>query len=381
MTISRRKAIALVGGGVILAAAATTGYRVTRSPQTALKPWELAGTYAEPRQKALSFALLSPNPHNLQPWLVDLSEPDTVVLYANPDKFLPETDPMSRQITIGLGAFLEVMRMAAAQDGFRVDLDYFPDGFDAKALDARPIARAVFVKDAAQDPDPLFAHVLTRRSNKEPYDTSRPVSGTTVEVLKAASSDLDFGSTLDAQDIAYFRDLTTEALFVELKTPRTHMESVDVFRIGHQEVDASPDGIDLSGPMFESLKLAGLFDREQAADPTSMSYQAGLDMVAGYCETAMGYVWLTTATNTRIDQLNAGRNWVRVNLAATGMGLGIHPLSQALQEYPEMAAHYRDIHARLAPEGGTVQMFGRIGYGPDLPPSPRWSLEHKIVAS
>ncbi|NQY61993.1 twin-arginine translocation pathway signal protein [Cognatishimia sp.] len=381
MTLSRRKAIALVGGGLILVAGGATGYRVTRRPQTALKPWELAGTYVEPRQKALSFALLSPNPHNLQPWLVDLSEPDTVVLYANPEKLLPETDPMSRQITIGLGAFLEVMRMAAAHDGYRVDFEYFPDGSSTQMLDARPIARAVFVKDPDQSPDPLFGHVLARRSNKEPYDTSRPVAAETVDILKAASAEISFGSTLDAEDITYFREMTAEALFVELKTPRTHMESVDVFRIGHREVDASPDGIDLSGPMFEGLKLAGMFNRAQAADPNSMAYQGGLDMVASYCATAMGYVWLTTEGNTRIDQLNAGRNWVRVNLAATGLGLGIHPLSQALQEYPEMAAHYQDIHARLAPEGGTVQMFGRIGYGPDLPPSPHWTLEHKIVAS
>ncbi len=69
----------------------------------------------------------------------------------------------------------------------------------------------------------------------------------------------------------------------------------------------------------------------------------------------------------------------RLNLAATGQGVGMQPLSQALQEYPEMGDLYRDIHERLAPGGGTVQMFGRIGYGPDVPQSPRWPVESKIV--
>ena len=321
MTLSRRKTIALIGGGVIFAAAGATGYAVTRQPQTARKPWELAGSYAEPRQKALSFALLAPNPHNQQPWLVDLSEPGAVVLYANPEKLLPHTDPMSRQITIGLGAFLEVMRMAAAQDGYRVDLEYFPEGFNAEALDARPIARARFEKDTAQQPDPLFAHVLTRRSNKEPYDTARPVEAAAVAALKAASSDIAFGSTLDPEDIAFYREFSKEALWVELRTPRTYKESVDVFRIGHREVDANPDGIDLSGPMFESLRLAGMFNREIALDQESLAFKGGIQAVNAYCETAMGYVWLKTPTNTRLDQMNAGRNWVRVNLAATGLVL------------------------------------------------------------
>ncbi len=66
-------------------------------------------------------------------------------------------------------------------------------------------------------------------------------------------------------------------------------------------------------------------------------------------------------------------------VVAAGAGVAIQPLSQALQEYPEMAGPYRDIHARLAPEGGTVQMFARAGYGPQVGPSPRWPLEAKVV--
>ena len=46
-----------------------------------------------------------------------------------------------------------------------------------------------------------------------------------------------------------------------------------------------------------------------------------------------------------------------------------------------MAAHYRQVHELLAPEGGTVQMLARLGYGESVPPSPRWSLEAVIAGS
>ena len=49
-----------------------------------------------------------------------------MTLYVDTDRLLPETDPYNRQITIGLGCFLEIMRMAAAEDGYRVDLDALP---------------------------------------------------------------------------------------------------------------------------------------------------------------------------------------------------------------------------------------------------------------
>ena len=44
MTLTRRKVLALLGGGTIVAATASTGLAVTRTPRTALAPWEAAGT-------------------------------------------------------------------------------------------------------------------------------------------------------------------------------------------------------------------------------------------------------------------------------------------------------------------------------------------------
>jgi len=380
MSLSRRKAIALIGGGVVVAAAGTSGYAVTRTPSTATQPWEMAGRYTEPRRRALSYGLLAPNPHNRQPWIAELIGQDEVLIYADTGRLLPETDPFSRQITIGLGCFLEVMRMAAAQDGYRVDLDIFPEGEDRAALDARPVARARFEKDADIQPDPLFAHVMDRRSLKEPFDETRKVEARLLaELSEAVTTGSLFGGSVADKDIAEFRALSHEALRIEIETPRTFQESVDLFRIGHREVDANPDGIDFTGPLFESLRLAGLFSRESAVDTSSSAYQAGLDAVYANTDTAMGHIWLLSGTNTRRDQIRTGADWVRVNLAATGLGLGMQPLSQALQEYPEMAGLYRQIHDRLAPKGETIQMFARIGYGPDVGPSPRWPLDAKIA--
>jgi hypothetical protein len=59
----------------------------------------------------------------------------------------------------------------------------------------------------------------------------------------------------------------------------------------------------------------------------------------------------------------------------------MQPLSQALQEYPEMAGHYREMRRELGIGGGeTLQMFVRLGYGPAIEPAPRWPCESRIFA-
>ena len=130
---SRRNVLMLIGGGVVVAAAAGSGYIATRGPsEAAREPWRRAGKYAEFRRSALSYALLAPNPHNRQPWLVKLEGENALTLYCDLDRRLPVTDPFDRQITIGCGAFLELLVLAAAQDGYQATVTPFPEGEDLK---------------------------------------------------------------------------------------------------------------------------------------------------------------------------------------------------------------------------------------------------------
>jgi hypothetical protein len=381
MPISRRKFIGIMGGGTI--AAATVGamtFLSTRTPNKALAPWKLAGGYDEPRQRALSFAILAPNPHNRQPWQVDLSQDNKIILYADTERLLPHTDPFNRQITIGLGCFLELLRMAAAEEGYLVSIAGFPEGFDQDQLDKRPVASMTFVKNASVQKDPLFSHVLSRRSLKEPFDLSRNVPNEVLSDLENMNQPgVTIATTNRADTVGKLRKLTHEALAIEIETPRTYRESVDLFRIGKSEINANPDGIDFSGPLFDSLSLAGLFSRELTLDTESSAYEQGVGAVMSNVDTAMGYVWLVTKSNTRIDQLNAGRDWLRVNLTTTGLGVGVQPISQALQEYAEMTETFDKVHRLLNAQGKTVQMLGRLGYAEMVPPSPRWSIESKII--
>lgn len=365
MSISRRKTLALIGGGTILAAgAAAGGFLSTRTPTRALAPWSAAGSYADPRKRALSYALLAPNPHNLQPWLVGLDGSDTVALYHDPARRLPHTDPYDRQITIGFGCFLEQMIIAASADGQGVELALFPEGEDG------PVARAVFTDGAA--PDPLAKAIMDRRSCKEPF-ADRPVPPDVAQALRAHAD-----IVTDPDAVAAIRDLTWQAWMTEAFTPRTMQESVDLMRFGKAEINANPDGIDLGGAFLESLMLAGVVSRAAQADPESAGFKEGVNIYSEMLAATPAYAVLTSDTNSRADQIQAGRRWLRLNLATTKTGLSLHPVSQCLQEYPEMAPHYARAHQLMAAPGQTVQMLGRLGYGPETPRTPRWPLEAKL---
>lgn len=366
MTLSRRRTLTLLGGGIVVAATASAGtFLATRTPERALQPWQAAGGYDDPRLFALSYALLAPNPHNRQPWLVELEGSDAFVLHRDKSRALPHTDPFHRQIFVGLGCFLELMTVAATQRGKTAEITLFPDGKDG------PVAHVRLMEGASVDP--LAAAILDRRSCKEPFE-DRPVPDSAAADLAA------YGTVItDPETVSRIKSLTWEAWLTEMHTHRALKESVDLMRFGKAEINANPDGIDLGGPFLESLMLAGVLTRENQLDPQSTGFKEGVKMYESMLHATPAYVALTTMGNERLDQITAGRRWLRLNLETTRLGLALHPVSQALQEYEEMAPYYAEAHRVLAKPGETVQMLGRLGYGPGTARTPRWPLETRIL--
>jgi len=365
---SRRHVLALLAAAPALAACAPSGLP---DPYAA---WRTPGAgQADPRRFALAHAILAPNPHNRQPWLIDLIGADQLALYADLTRLLPATDPPNRQITVGCGAFLELLAIAARQNGYRAEIVAFPEGEPEPVLDGRPVAHVTLVKDAALTPDPLYAHITARRTNRLKFDPRDPAPTVLEAVRTAAQNDacaafiVAGGAQRDA-----LRDLTKRGWRLEASTPHTIQESIDLMRIGAGEIARNPDGLVLRGPVIEAAHAAGLITHKTLADPKSMAYAQQLAFGDPLSDSAAAFLAITANTTTRADQIAAGRAYARANLTATSLGLAMHPLSQTLQEFPEIAAMKAEMDRLTnAPAGGRLHMLARMGYADAVPPSPR----------
>ena len=384
--MDRRHILRIAGGGFIAAATLTTLTACDSSlPAEAIAAWQPPADSLDIRRWVLSHALLAPHAHNLQSWLVDLDTPDTIVLRMDMTRLLPETDPLSRQLVISQGTFIEVLDLAARQRGYRTEVLMFPEGeYSAQAPDTRPTARIRLVRDAQVRPDPLFAQVFRRHTHKGVYETRTPDAAALQAVRDSVKGlPVMLGLVTRGEDAAMARhaQIAMYAWRTELVTPRTLLESYHVLRIGPKEIAQHRDGISLNSPMVRALNALGLFDRTKASAPDSSEIKGQLERFNAAIASTPAYFWLSTERNDRITQLQTGRAYVRAQLAATAQGLSMHPLSQALQEYPEQKPLYQAVHQLLgaAERGHTVQMWTRLGHAPAIGPAPRRGLEAHLV--
>lgn len=375
--LNRRNFIKIVGSTSLILAATGGLSSCATTSSNPYSGWSGPNESAEDyRLWALSYAILAPNPHNRQPWIVDLTKKDEVLLYIDANRLLPTTDPYSRQITIGVGAFLEILRMASVEKGYEAQTTMLWPQNDPQMYFNKPFARVVFKQNSSLQKDPLFKFVLSRTTNRNPHDLSKQIPKEIHSLLQSVSAQkLNVHFSDDKEVVKAMTDLSLRAMEKELRTRHAYKESVDLLRIGESEIAKNPDGLPLRNFMVETLNYFGLLNREDMLNPNSSTFATGLDTTLTPLRKSGAFFWIITDGNSRADQVHAGARYARCQLVLTELGLSCQPVSQALQEYVEMSELRAEAKTLMAvKENQTLQMWARVGFAEKSKKSPRWPL-------
>ncbi|HDY7895440.1 TPA: nitroreductase family protein [Vibrio vulnificus] len=374
--MNRRNFIKVLGaGGVIIAASPILVNQWNPSNNATYRPTH---TYDDIRKTLLSYAMLSANPHNIQPWKVALPNQNQILLFVDSERLLPQTDPIHRQIHIGQGAFIEGLVIAATRFGIRANVEYFPQGeYDNQSLTEKPVAAITLVPDSKVQADPLFGYLAVRQSTKTPYQ-SDIVADEQLERIKSIAGDDGFSMTfIDAKsDNGAMSQFLTQAMTIEEQQAARSLETIAMFRFNDKEFAQHRDGFGLAQNGISGTKrwlAEKLFvTRENAESDPKRFGEEGIKATQKVAENTPHFGLLVSKDNSRLAQVKCGRIYQRINLVTASMGLAQHPMSQILQEYSDMIPLQEEFKQHYEIEANqTVQMLFRLGKSELTPPSPR----------
>ncbi|MCP5076974.1 MAG: twin-arginine translocation pathway signal protein, partial [Psychromonas sp.] len=367
--MDRRSFIRVVGLGVVAAPLSCTLTDCSGDDKQVDYGWNGPKEgLSDIRLKLLAYAILAPNPHNKQPWLVKLIDATTLDLFVDQTRLLPETDPIARQIHIGQGCFLENLTIAATHYGYIADIEYFPRGeYSNKVVEDNPVARIKIMKGDAVQEDPLFIHLLQRQSNKREYDNSQLSLEQKSQLNGLVLAKSNHLTIIDnKRDNQYLQQTLTQAMRIEGTDKQRDLETIKMFRFNDQEVQKDRDGFGLEHSGVTGFKKTlletFLLDREKTEKDSSSFAQQGVDITKSVAVSTSTFALLTSEGNSRLQQVQAGRDYCRLNITTTAMGLAQHPMSQVLQEYDDMKqlqAEFKE-HFEIDSQH-TVQMLVRLG--------------------
>lgn len=318
---------------------------------------------------ALVLGLHAPSPHNTQSWRFRLVSDRECLLFVDPRRLLPETDPPARQIHIGCGTFAEAFVLGASRLGHAARVEPFPMGPypSPSAVGTLPVARLVLTGERAA-PDPLAAFLEARQTSRLPHLEPRLAPEMTARVLAdmgAGDAEVTF---VPSAGLDPYLELFERAMEVESTTRATNEETRRWFRFDGSAAKERRDGLtfEANGITGTRAFFARLFTSDTEASWNAKgTIEKGLASFREAVRATSAVAFVTTGQNGHDAHLAAGRATMRLMLAATRHGLFTHPVNQILQEYEAMRPLREAFEARTgvtAPR--KIQMILRVGRTP-----------------
>ena len=126
--------------------------------------------FQQPILKAISFGVNAPNPHNTQAWKMKILSDDQMLLFIDENRLLPATDPPTRQIHIGSGCFIEMLRIGMSSIGYDTQVELLPEGeYNYDDIGNKPVARIKVSRNSQIQESPLYQYTYLRQSSRKVY--------------------------------------------------------------------------------------------------------------------------------------------------------------------------------------------------------------------
>jgi nitroreductase len=329
------------------------------------------------RLRLLARAILAPSALNKQPWWVDLRG-EGILVHADRRRLSPAADPGGRLTMQSTGTFLEFLALAASAEGYAHDVSLFPRGLvpTLDDLDRYPVAAVTLRRDGGVPKDPLFDAIPVRHTNRFEF-SGPPLVEKEERALRTAAGTTSATVRLftGPADVATVAAVVAEAVRRETESFTMYAEAMGMLRFSAEEMERLRDGFDLTsyGIRGAGLLLTRLFqDRNDVF--TDAFRERHLELARRAAFSARAYGLISTPGETRGDDVDAGRAFARVHLAATALGLALQPVGAVLR-FEET----RDRLTRLAGAGdGEPQLLFRLGRAPDAPRTPRRPVKQII---
>ncbi len=336
-----------------------------------LEAWKVPeGEYpvqARPMDKLrflLRYAVLAPSSHNTQPWLFRLRS-DTVELYADRSRALAVVDPADRELTMSCGAALLHLRAAIWNFGYEGEVQLFPDAGEEDLLSRIRLGKPHRCTTEEAD---LFNAILRRHTNRRPFEEREVPQSVLFRLRVEARVE---GAWLHIVEGEALRSRVAELVAEGDRLQWSHASfRRELAAWLHPNTSSIRDGIRGYGLGFGDLMSKGMPSIIRTFDLGNQTAATDRAIATGSPALAV----LLTEADSPSDWLAAGQALARILLTARSEEVWASFLNQPI-EVPELRTSFRG----LLGTSGFPQILLRMGYGPDIKPTPRRLVEEVLL--
>jgi len=291
---------------------------------------DLASRTGKHLASVLQDACLAPSGHNTQPWRVKLESETAFRLEVEPKRVPALVDPDHREVVLSLGAFIENAAVSARAKG--LELAVVPQ---LRSLQDESIAH-ISLLGRARSADATDPRIALRRTLRGRFST-RAIPGASIDQLLRGADAAGNSVVFFAADSAAGKsatEMTIEANRAQAGRDAVQEELADWLRWSDQAAARHRDGLTTEALGVEGVAgwyVRNFFRHDSSLQPGN---RARASETAREQAHACGGWLVLCGGESAPDMLELGRIYERIALGARAASLGLHPMSQALEELP-----------------------------------------------
>lgn len=328
------------------------------------KTFPSEGTPGDKLRFLLEYAVLAPSSRNAQPWLFRVVD-DTIELYADRGRSLPVIDPQDREMFIACGAALFHLRIALRHFGYAGEVEILPDPKEPNLLAKVHLGQNHLTNS---DDELLFQAIPQRHTNRWPF-TGRRVPDALLPSLQQAADKEGAGLHIvaDTRQQYSIAGYVAENDHIQWGDSRYRHELAEWLRPNDTEERDGLPGYALGMGDVESTIAPLVMDASDLSKET-----AKRDYKLALSAPVLAVLW------TRHDEpsswLAAGQALARVLLHDSAESVSAAFFNQTVE-----LGRMRALLAASMDLEGSPQMLFRLGYAPEVKPTPRRSVEEVLL--
>lgn len=324
----------------------------------------------------LQYGRWAPSPHNMQSWLFQVEDEDTVTLMYDPKRLLPGTNPSGSFMHVSFGILNETLSIAAAPLGLEVEATYLDVKLDPTKEGPQPLATLKLVKRSS--PELLDRELIHKRqTSRLPYDGRRIPEAVHQQLAKIAEQyGHKYEYSDDKTEVDWVVRLNADTMFYDMSNREARDEVASWMRFSRKDAVKRADGLaaytmGVPGPLMWlfananwAFRLPGVYQLVRSRYEKGM---AGTSTVS----------WLSGPFETSADCERAGRMMARMWLIMTQHGVYLHPFGSVItnpQAHAQMDEHFQNEDREH-----DLWMLMRMGYSEAPPKAQRMPLAQMII--
>jgi hypothetical protein len=341
------------GSNSLLSACGSGVKRADLQPEG--REFETLPVLGEEASAILYYASLAPSGHNAQPWVVKVISQREGVIGGDPKRRLPAVDPQNRELLLSIGAFVENLAIAASAMGYETEVEVI--GKTSADVDLVKIS----LKKGRKGIDDL-KRLTSRRTVRQGFRPDE-IRSEDVKALSDALKGQFFYYPRGSDHAKCIQEAALETFRIQTYRDQAQKELADWIRLSNEEARKHRDGLttesmDIRG--FAGLYVRNFMDRE---DVTKESFRKqGIDLAAKQVEQGGGWFIVTSQGASVPELIETGRKFERMALMVREKKIGIHPMTQCLEEKRGL----EDIASNHSPQV-IPQFVLRVGYVDEYP--------------